>query len=220
MLENLFEGQSVDVSEDVREDVEENTVVLVKDGEIVAQSPLKALNDAILMVNSDLYSTGTIGLDEVTVPDVVDGLAGSRFRLRGYPESNSEKLVLILISRHIEQLAHQAGEGTIRSSFQKLSRIVDEKGTRRVYETLADSPVDVHVYGQPDRMPPVEFSVTAHGGYKDNFRDSWFVVYTPEETQKYAALVAIEVEPRTWEGFWTYEESLVSAIADDIKMRL
>lgn len=162
MLNNLFEGQSIDVSEGIDEELEENTVVLVEDGRVVSQSPLAEISDSILMVNSDLYSTGTVGLEETTVPAVIDGLAGSQFRLRGYPESNSEKLLLILISRHIERVAYNTGEGTLRSSFQKLSRIVDERGTREVYEQIADSPVDVHVYGQPDWMPTPEFQVTAH----------------------------------------------------------
>jgi hypothetical protein len=44
---------------------------------VVATSPLAALQDAILMVNSDLFTTGTRSLERTDVPDVLDGLAGS-----------------------------------------------------------------------------------------------------------------------------------------------
>jgi hypothetical protein len=50
----------------------------------------------------------------------------------GSPASNSEKLPLIVISRYIEQLAWQHETGRLRSSFQRLSRLDDERGTRRV----------------------------------------------------------------------------------------
>jgi DICT domain-containing protein len=57
---------------------------------------------------------------------------------------------LIVISRYIERHAWQAGEGTLRTSFQRLSRIDDERGTREMYETLAGTDVRTHVYGIPD----------------------------------------------------------------------
>ena len=56
------------------------------------------------MVNSDLFTTGTRSLERTDVPDVLDGLAGTRFLLRGYPASDTGKLLLILISRYIEKL--------------------------------------------------------------------------------------------------------------------
>jgi hypothetical protein len=221
MLENLFVDQSIEVSEDVDEDLDENTVVLVEDGEVVARSPLAVLNDAILLVNSDLYSTGTLDLTDTTVPAVIDGLTDSRFRLRGFPKSNSEKLLLILISRHIERLAYETGGGTLRSSFQQLSRITDERGTRQVYQKVAGTTVDVHVYGQPDWTPTPDFPVTAHSGYKEDFRTSWFVVYTPEDASaEQAALLAIETEPQVWEGFWTYDPTLVSKLSEYIRRTL
>jgi hypothetical protein len=221
MLEDLFADQSIEVAEGVDRDFDENTIVLVEDGEIVAQSPLAALNDAILLVNSDLYSTGTVDLTDTTVPSVIDGLTDSLFRLRGFPQSNSEKLLLILISRHIERLAYETGGGTLRSSFQQLSRITDERGTKQVYQKVASTTVDVHVYGQPDWTPTPDFPVTAHGGYKEDFRTSWFVIYTPEDASaEQAALLAIETEPQVWDGFWTYDPTLVSKLSEHIRRTL
>lgn len=147
MLDELFERQPVSVEETTLADAESDLVLLVEDGEVVARSPLSDLETAILFVNSDLFVTGARDLDEVALPDVLAHLDDVPFRLRGYPESHHEKLLLILVSRHIERRAWSRGAGTLRASFQSLSRIDDEVGTREVYQLLDGSAVDVHLYG-------------------------------------------------------------------------
>lgn len=223
MVENLFAEQSVAVGERAHEEYPENTVLLLEDSEMIAQSPLAELRDAILMVNSDLYSTGTRGLDKTTVPDVIDKLTDMRFSLRGYPKSNSEKLLLILISRHIERRAYEVGAGTLRSSFQQLSRIKDERGTRRAYRKVSSTDVDVHVYGKPDWRPTSELDVTMHGGKKPDFEYSWFVLYQPppdQPSEHSAAMLAIEAGGAEWEGFWTYDPALVGDLGRYIEANL
>jgi hypothetical protein len=224
ILEDLFAGQDVLVAEAVREEYEEDTVLLVENGEVVATSPLGALEEAILLVNSDLFTTSRRTLDRVELPAVLNGLTDHLFRLRGYPESNKEKLLLIVVSRRIEQLAHSHGAGTLRTSFQRLSRLEDERGTREVYDTLAAGDVDVHIYGRPDWVPSPNFPVTMHGGYKEDFRNSWFVLYDPppEKVGQYdsAVLVAVEREPGTWEAFWTYRRDVVADVAAYVEQNL
>jgi hypothetical protein len=222
LVENLFENQDITVTEESAEQYDENTVALLEDGTIIETSPLAELLDAILMVNSDLFITGTRKLEGTTVPAVIDGLADTQFRLKGYPKSNSEKLLLILISRHIERRAFETGAGTLRSSFQELSRLDDETGTREVYERVADTAVDVHLYGQPDWTPSPEFPVTIHGGYSPDFRDSWFVIHTPpaDSERDPSALLAIEVGARTWDGFWTYDPDIVTTLTTYITENL
>lgn len=221
MIEQLFEDQAVTVEERASDEYGPNTVLLLEDETVVATSKLRELEDAILLVNSDLFMTGTKQLEDTAVPDVIDGLAETRFSLRGYPASDSEKLLLILISRQIERRAFDHGDGTLRSSFQRLSRIQDERGTKRVYQRVADTDVDVHVYGQPDWTPSPEFPVTMHGGYGADFRDSWFVVYRPpdEETTP-AALLAIETGDATWDGYWTYDGAVVDDLAAYVRRSL
>jgi hypothetical protein len=211
MLEGLFVDQPVAVEEVEEVDADRDQVLLVVDGELRARSALSELQDAILLVNSDLYVTGAVGLDDLAVPDVIAALEGIPFSLQGYPESTKEKLLLIVVSRYVEQLAWRADGGTLRSSFQRLSRIGDERGTRTVYETLADTETDVHVYGIPDWQPPPEMDVTTHGGHSEDFRRGWFVVYTPEEGEG-AALVAYETSPRQWKGVWTHDPDRVAAV--------
>jgi hypothetical protein len=221
MVETLFDEQPVDVHERELATDDTNVVYLIEDGEVLATSPLSALRDAILLVNSDLYRTGAGGVDGPDVPDVIREMTDDRFRLRGYPKSHSEKLLLIAVSRRIERLAVWRGDGTLRTGFQRLSRIEDEHGTRSVYERLADSGTDTHVYGIPDWTPPPELEVTMHGGWNDDFRDGWFVVYDPGSADgRHAVLVAIETEPRRWDGFWTYDPDRVSEIAGYIESTL
>ena len=226
MVEDAFEDQPVDVDERALPDRDEDVVALVRDGEVVATSPLDALADALLLVNSDLFRTGARDLPDVEVPDVLAGLDEVPFTLRGYPQSDTEKLLLILVSRYVERTAWEAGEGTFRTSFQRLSRIDDERGTRRVYEALADTGVDTHVYGVPDWTPPRALDATMHGGYGEDFRYAWFVVYVPpdraapDDGPDHVALVAVETDPGVWAGYWTYSPSAVTELNEYIAHEL
>lgn len=150
MLVTLFEDQPVDVSEADLPDEAEDVVLLLDEGDVVASSSLAEFQEAILLVNSDIYITGARGLEDLTLPRVLRHLDDVPFELLGYPESHHQKLLLITMSRVIERRARRASNGTLRTAFQRLSRIDDESGTRAVYEQLADGPVDVHVYGIPD----------------------------------------------------------------------
>jgi hypothetical protein len=224
ILDTMFAKQDITVEERGSDEYDDDTVLLVQNGEVVATSPLGALERAILMVNSDLFQTGARSLEETELPAVMDGLTDHLFTLRGYPESNKEKLLLIVVSRRIEQLAHNYGSGTLRTSFQRLSRLEDERGTREAYDAVAETDVDVHIYGRPDWIPSPNFPVTMHGGYKEDFRTSWFVLYNPpaEKVGEYdsAVLVAVEREPGTWRAFWTYRRPVVEDVAAYIRQNL
>lgn len=214
LLADMFDEQSVRIEgSDVVPDTEDSStdMIYLLDGtEVVAASPLSEVADSILLVNSDLHTTGARGVSDVDPPEVITALDETYFRLRGYPESNKEKLLLITISRYIERLALERGTGTHRASFQQLSRLRDEHGTRVVYERLADSDVDVHVYGTPDRTPLPEYDLTMHGGWSPDFRDAWFVIHIPDgQSDTHAALLAMQDGPNMWEGFWTYDTDTV-----------
>lgn len=213
----------------------ENLALLVEGDEVVAGSTLDELGNAVLFVNSDLYITGSRTLDDVDLPSVIGGLADTTFSLRGYPESNRQKLLLITISRFIERAAWTAGDGTLRSSFQRLSRLDDEVGTRRVYERVSSVGVDTHLYGIPDELPR-DLDAVIHGGDTRDFTDSWFVVYRPPEGPRSVdvdpggdlkrgieggvGLLAVETEPRVWRGVWTFDPDQVMAMNRYIERNL
>ncbi|OLZ40187.1 histidine kinase [Natrinema saccharevitans] len=200
-----------------------DTAVLLEDGEPIAASPMDELYDAILAINSDLFVTGARGVGEIEFPDVLAGLEGTRLRLRGYPLAHKEKLLLIVVSRYIEQRAWAAGRGTLYSAFQRLSRIDDEIGTYETYAKLAETDVDVHVYGIDDGCPP-ELGTTIHTGTGPEYRDGWFVIYDPDDRTAPdavgTALVCLETEPRVWDAVWTTEPDRVARIEDYVAREL
>jgi hypothetical protein len=215
LLDSLFDGQPVSLSEEASGSAgDDDVVALVEDGAVIARSTLGELLESVLLINSDLYKTGAIELDEVALPAVFEGLDEVPFRVRGYPASNKEKLLLIIISRVIERIAAEHGTGTLRASFQRLSRIDDERGTRSVYERVAGSGVDVHVYGVGDADSLSGLPLTVHTGTSYPYRRSWFVVFTPPEggDGDHVALLALEDEPNVWDGFWTFRPELVTRI--------
>lgn len=215
-LTRLFEEQPVSVTEGSSE--QPNDIVVAQDDEVLAASSADALLSTIFLINSDTYMTGSREFAETEYPDVLKALEETPFRLRGYPESDSEKLLLIVMSRAIEQLAHAAGTGTLRVGLQAFSRLADEPGTHRVYEKLSETDLDVHVYGIEDTSIPPEFGFTPHAGTSQFYRHSWFVAFQPSSIEDQSAgLFAVEREPNDWEGFWTFQQQRVDSIDREIK---
>jgi hypothetical protein len=221
LLERAFADQPVTVAETHRPESDEDVVCLLEGGEVVATTPLADLEEAFLLVNADRYRTGTRQVDASSFPAVLTGLDEVEFEVRGFPKSNKEKLLLILISRFIEARALWRGAGELHSTFQRLSRLDDEYGTRRMYESLAAAGVSTHVYGVRDAAAAVDdLEVTVHAGDHEEYRRSWVVVFAPPAADRDApdsehgpaALVAVETGPNVWRGTWTFDPARVDRI--------
>lgn len=211
LLEKMFDFKHVDVREaDAEPDGPANLVQLQdKNGVAVATTGLEELRDRLLLVNSDMYVTGTRSLSEVETSDVVASLDDTTFTV-----SDKSKFLLIHISRHVEALALSTGSGVLHSGFQYLSRIHDERGTDRAYQKLTDTDVDVHVYGKPDWGNTPECSLTVHTG-DDELSRAWFVVHDGDgHDARKAALVATEVGENEYEGFWTFRPEVVDDVLE------
>lgn len=216
MTKDLFGSMSIDVSEAQRNSRADDIFLLMDDGTVIASTPMSTLRDTLLMVNTDLHRTGTHSLEDITASDVLLELSDTVFELDGYPNSNTEKLVLALMSRYIERQAWRHKAGVVRASFQELSRLYSENGTRRVYERLGALPeLDVHAYGAPDQEQPPELPVAIHGLYDEELLRSWFVVYRSEAGNS-VALVALERGPNEWDGLWTFNSNKIEAINEYI----
>ncbi len=215
-LARVFDTQPVSVTEGTAD--QHGDIVVVEDGTVVASSSVEEVLRAVLLVNSDVYTSGSRTLADSELPAVLYALADVPFQVRGYPASDSEKLLLIAVSRAIERQAHDAGVGTLQVGFQQLSRLVDEPGTYRVYEQLCETDLDIHVYGVGDVPLPSELDLTLHTGGSQFHRRSWFVVFQPVagDTQP-AALFSTEQEPNCWRGFWTFDAERVDAIRRAIR---
>jgi len=233
MLAEAFENQSVRVEERRIPDGPEDIVCLIADGAVVATTPLSALEEAFLLVNVDRYRTGTRQSELGSFPDVLTGLHDVEFVVSGFPAEAREKLLLVVISRFIEYRALTAGSGELHSTFQRLSRLDDEYGTRRMYEWLGDSDVDTHVYGVDDDPEVVDgLGATVHAGTTDDYRRSWVVAFTPDGTADLdsistvtrrdtgaVALVAVEIGPNVWRSVWTYDTERVERIRAYMRQR-
>ncbi|WEL18691.1 MULTISPECIES: DICT sensory domain-containing protein [unclassified Halorhabdus] len=210
MLEGMFEDDSVSITES-QDPEAPGDVVLLRDQQSgsLAISQLGEISETLLLVNSDLYVTGTVPLEDVETPEVVAHLSDVTFTV-----ADKQKFLLIHISRHIESLALETDGGVLHSSFQRLSRLRDERGTAAAYETLATSAVETHVYGVDDWDPPAfADELTVHAGDTPELRDSWFVVHDGDgDEDRMAALVAEEVGPNEYRGYWTFEPGLVKEI--------
>ena len=210
LLESMFESESVAVQEAGTEPAAPANIVQLQDGDGVgiATSSLDDIRDQLLLVNSDMYITGTRSLDSVETADVVANLDDTTFNVDG-----KSKLLLIHISRHVERMALETGSGVLHSGFQYLSRIHDERGTDRAYHQLSDTDVDVHVYGVPDwDQPPNDMIV--HPG-EDELERAWFVVYDGDGSdERKAALVCHETGPNEYGGFWTFRPAVVDDVLD------
>lgn len=213
MVTGLFDSLAVETAADGSVDTDEDVVVLLDgDDDVVSTSSIGSLKETLLMVNSDLYTTGTRSLEEIDPPDVITALSDTQFHLEGYPYSNTEKLVLILISRYVERRALACRGGTLRSKFQELSTVDDELGTRRVYERLGATDVDGHVYGLPADGSLDHLDVTVHEGTSEEYRRTWAVTYQSDTSDGSVAMVAYQTGPNRWTGCWTFDEDDVRAI--------
>lgn len=193
---------------------QEGSVVLLENGDVVTTSSVEALRNAVLLVNSDLYTSGLSGIDKYEAPEVLTSLDGDVYTLRGFPGSTKEKLLLVVMSRYIEQRALSVGAGRLDVSFQELSRIEDEYGTKQIYKRLSGMAIDVHLYGIPDSCPKTLDDVTIHTGRSERYQNSWFVVFTPprDRGEEAAALVAVETDKNVWRSRWTYSRDHVDSI--------
>jgi hypothetical protein len=215
LFENAFGGLDLDLDlTETNLDIDtEDGVVLLEDENVIATSSMESIRKSLLLVNADLYRTGLSGIEKHHAPEILTELDDAVYTLRGFPESTKEKLLLIVISRHIERRALEAGDGRLDVAFQKLSRIEDEYGTKRIYERLSDSDVDVHVYGVPDSPPTDLGGLNIHTGRTEKYRSSWFVVFSPfDEDVEPAALLAVEIDSNVWRSMWTYDPETIAKI--------
>jgi hypothetical protein len=219
LLSEAFENQSVTVAEKHVPEGPDNVVCLVEDGVVTATTPLSELAEAFLLVNVDRYRTGTRQPDLGTFPEVLTGLSDVEFVVSGFPQSVKEKLLLIVISRFIEHRALTNGTGELHSTFQRLSRLDDEYGTRKMYEQLAASDVDTHIYGVRDDPDVIaDLDLTVHEGSTDEYRRSWVVVFTPDGSAAgHVALIALEIGPNVWRSVWTYDADRAERIRSYIR---
>ena len=126
-----------------------------------------------------------------------------------------ERRQLLAASREIEDRGWRAGRGELHAGFQRPDALAAQ---RSVYERLAESELDVHVYfdGTWDATPIP--GVTTHTDRDSELGRLWFVAFRPvtDGERGACALIARERTADTYEGFWTYDAERVATLADHL----
>lgn len=202
---NYLEPQQVRFRRDSTEKGRpKNLVVLHQDDEFIAASDF---SDVYRNVDIETGMHTATDLDEFEYPAVPRNVDNTTF-------SEFGKRRMILASREIEKRAWNVGQGTLHSGFQRLSLVNSQE---HIYRKLGESSVETHVYGLPDGAIPEPVDVTAHGLDEEEIGRSWFVLFdgAGNDDQK-CGLLAEEVGPNVYSGFWTYRGELVDAILDHL----
>jgi KaiC/GvpD/RAD55 family RecA-like ATPase len=205
-VERYFDRHGVEVREASMDVLKPSSVALLHRGDdLLASETMPALRSAI-----DIGSETTDIFKQRHTSDLLTNLERSV-----YGASAADKGLLINVSHSIELLANRTGGGRLHAGFQWLSNLVDYPLAARIYERLAASGVDVHVYGLPDNETTVS-DVTVHEHDTEEMADSWFVVYDGDaDPDRQAALLAQELDTSgEYDGFWTYESDIVARLDD------
>lgn len=133
--------------------------------------------------------------------------------LAGTVLSSLDRRQLLAVTREIEHRAWTVGAGTLHVGFQSLSAMTEQVP---VYGRLAtETDLEIHVYGTADRKLPIVPNVTVHVESAGEIGEYWFLAFDGGETDvegEVCALLAEEVSPDVYQGFWTYERARVEAL--------
>ncbi|WP_247008954.1 DUF7504 family protein [Halorientalis litorea] len=193
----------------LREDTPHNVAMLHRGSDLIGAEPVQSLLASFEAVEGDIEAP------ETDARALLTDLSRSTFGARG-----ADWAFLVDISHVIEMEAWRAGSGTLHAGFQRLSNLWGDDEARRVYRRLAESGVEVHVYGAPDTDPEEWDGVTTHPTTNEEIGTSWFVVYDGGgDPEGRAALLVQKSGPGTYDGFWTYRADLTDRIANYVAER-
>lgn len=118
---------------------------------------------------------------------------------------------MLTASREIEDRAWRVGAGQLVAGFQTLSTFETQQDA---YRMLAETSLDVHVYGAPDANVDA-VGTTVHATDSREIRETWFVAFDggPDPNQK-SALLAEERGDDKFYGFRTYDPDTVDRVFD------
>jgi len=177
--------------------------VLHKGSESLAAAPVAALGTAVDVETFGARSEDTSQhLGQVLLAHVDKSAFAAR---------DVWKRFLIRMSRHIELRSIRSGSGVFHAGFQRLSRFYNQHRTRRVYSEIADTGVDVHLYGvrDIDDVGDIDDRLTVHAEDDEEIARTWFLVYDgPDDA---ATLVAEEQESGSYRGFWSFDPAVTEA---------
>ena len=172
-------------------------VTLSEDGEVLTATSIETLEPV-------LDGEASLGLDERPYSSLLAHLDETMF-------TSWDTQQMVAASREIEDRAFRVDSGVLHAGFQYTSTLRNELP---VYERLGSTDVDVHAYAVPDTDFPRSEGLTMHVERAAELGQSWFVVFDGGTAETHCALLAEERAPRSFYGFWTYDESTVDWLVD------
>jgi DICT domain-containing protein len=178
-------------------------VVLTANGESLLEASIDELWEAVTTTAEVLQTESAAGHDAVSL---IDQLETSTFRSQSVPQ-------LVVASRYVERRAERQTKGTLYACFQHLSRVNRDLRTMLYYNILGRTDLDVHLFGLPDRTPLDTDGLLVHDAASEELARTWLVAYDGDgRAGLTAALLAEEIGPRQYRGFWTQEPDRVDEI--------
>ncbi|WP_424003235.1 DICT sensory domain-containing protein [Haloarcula salina] len=135
--------------------------------------------------------------------------------LTNVPISALRRPQLLATAQEFEDRAYRVGHGTLRVSFQSLSRF---RAQFERYQHLADdTALDIHVYGHGDWYPPSIPGVTVHAVSDDEIERLWLLAFDGggDDDHK-CGLVAEDLGDDRFRGFWTYDAAVVDEVMAEL----
>jgi hypothetical protein len=121
-----------------------------------------------------------------------------------------DKKRMVMASRIVEFRSLNVGRGELHAGFQDLAKVDHQRST---YRHLAESGLDVHVYGAPAPETTAGLGVHAHETTTEESGLHWWVAFDGDgDDEEKAVLLAQERAPNRFYGFWTYEPAVVDAV--------
>ncbi|GGN86988.1 DUF7504 family protein [Haloarcula pellucida] len=200
-VERYFDRHGITVREASLDVAQPRSVALLHHGDdVLGSESVTALAAAI-----DIQTDGDDAFSDRRTSELLRNLDRSVFGAAA-----ADKNLLVDVSHTIELLANRVGRGRLHAGFQYLSRLTGDPESARIYERLADSGLDVHVYGVDDTDASLP-GVTVHSGEASELSESWFVVFDGDgDPSQRAALLAVERDGGgQYEGVWTYDSDFV-----------
>jgi hypothetical protein len=180
--------------------------VLHRDGDYHAAAPVGELRDSVALD----------GIEEAPSADSSGGRLLDSLGEEAFSADAASVPEMVRISRSIGGSAWAAGSGSLHAGFQRLSRVADDRRTRRVYEGLADRGVDVHLYGLADNDAPLDERFAVYDDATEEIADSWFALFDGGDGRR-RGLVCEEHDERRYSGFWTFDDRVVEAAVDYLR---
>jgi DICT domain-containing protein len=136
-------------------------------------------------------------------PDVLAELRDRTF-------SRFDRRRMVMASREIERRAWAVGAGELHVGFQTLSR-ADYQAP--VFDRLAASELDVHVYGHPDAALLMDVEHHAHS--TPELADVWFLAFDGDGDDDAAcAMAGEEVQPGAFDGMFSDRAPVAESLID------